>query len=574
MVGLLVSCLLPAMFPFGTDSAVATDETSHALSGHPRLYFTAADLPRLRGLRDTGLHRRIWENLAASADWCLTRPVRTKWIAPVTPDPIYANLYDRFYGMMHDMAVMEHLAFAYAYSGDERYFEGARRWTLSACRVWGHEADGETDVSKAYAVTRILKGIAVAYDLLFEGLSGSERDEIRDALMEIGGKYYLYFQDPAIAGPGHNTHHGSVEAGAFGVLALALIGDVPEAKDWLDLMIAKHVDYLLPHGLTAGGTQEQSSNYWASTMQYRIFFMDALKRVTGRDLFAEFPDRMPGQIALAAVAGPGSRDINEDQQSILFGPSYGQLDYWSPVLVYLARETRKPIYQHLALWDPRLGAIQKTRYITEAGEQLLFHMGGYVYTWADPTVPDRIEPGLERSFKFPEVHEAYMRSSYEVGALVVGMRLGQLVVHAGGGPVLIDLYNIHHEPEPGRDLDLTDDGNVAIIRSVGPEGSVVTKQSVTLHRPDRLTIRRETDSAIGWWCHGTPTKKDNTLTWSNGTELIVMRGTIETVDPKGYHDRKNVGMGKLDLADPTPMYYPRITAQPTDGVLEIEIRNQ
>ena len=40
---------------------------------------------------------------------------------------------------------------------------------------------------------------------------------------------------------------------------------------------------------------------------------------------------------------------------VLFGPCYGQHDYWSPVLVYLAREQRRPVYQHLALWDQSHG---------------------------------------------------------------------------------------------------------------------------------------------------------------------------------------------------------------------------
>src|SRR5687768_15707709 len=107
---------------------------------HPRLYFTPAELHELRERRAQGVHARIWRNLADSADWCLTKTPRDKWIAPVEPDPIYANLYDRFFAMMHDMAVMEHLAFAYAYSGERQYSDGARLWALSCCRIWKHES--------------------------------------------------------------------------------------------------------------------------------------------------------------------------------------------------------------------------------------------------------------------------------------------------------------------------------------------------------------------------------------------------------------------------------------------------
>jgi len=107
----------------GGDALRATD--------HPRLYFTCEELKALRSGRGLGFRAVMWRNMMDSADWCLRRPVRRTWIAPVSPDPIYANLYDRFYAMMHDMAVMEHLAFACTYGGDERHGKAAVDWALA-----------------------------------------------------------------------------------------------------------------------------------------------------------------------------------------------------------------------------------------------------------------------------------------------------------------------------------------------------------------------------------------------------------------------------------------------------------
>ena len=146
-----------ALLTGGLVTMAACALAAEPLHGHPRLYFTPAELTRLRAARDEGQRALIWRNLARSADWCLTRKPRTQWIAPVTPDPIYENLYDRFYAMMHDMAVMEHLAFAYSYSGDARYAKAGCEWGLACCRVWRKEADGQVDGGKAYAVTRLLK---------------------------------------------------------------------------------------------------------------------------------------------------------------------------------------------------------------------------------------------------------------------------------------------------------------------------------------------------------------------------------------------------------------------------------
>lgn len=559
--------------PEGNRAAGEEAPLTARVTGHPRLFFTAAEQKTLRAKRTgAGVQARIWKNIKTSADWCLTRPLRTAWIAPVTPDPIYLNLYDRFYAMMHDMAVMEHLAFAYAYSGDTRYFEGAKQWALSCGRIWKKEADGEPDQNKAYAALRLLKGVAVSYDLLFDRMTEAERSELRGIIEDIGGRYYRwYVQNPTVAGPGQDKHHGSVEAASFGVAALALLGETTEATDWLMLALKKHTEYLLPQALTKSGTQEQSSNFWASTMQYRLFFMDALRRVTGRDLFPSFKKYMDGRIALAAVAGVKKPGWDEEQQSILFAPSYGQLNYWSPVLFYLAREYRRPIYQHLALWDSDLGAIQKTRYITPNDEMLLFTMGAYSYAWYDPTVPDRIESNLPRGFLFPEVNEAYARSSYEAGALVAGIRLGDVIVHAGGRPVLVDLYNVHKPPKPVTNLTLKESDGRTIIRCGGSPSSDFTEQVMEIRSSGSLTLRRKTTKEVRWWCHGSPRREGNTLRWPDGTALRIVRGTLSTLKPGGFQDEKVVGLGKLKLRDPMPTSYPLIIARPAGGELVIEI---
>ena len=119
-------------------------------------------------------------------------------------------------------------------------------------------------------------------------------------------------------------------------------------------------------------------------MHYRLFFMDALRRVTGRDLFKTHAAHMNADLALASIAARRTGGYDQDHANTVLEPSYGQLDYYAPVLVCLAREYRRGIYQHLALWDETLGQIQKTRYVTPHGEPLLFELGGYAFVWFDP----------------------------------------------------------------------------------------------------------------------------------------------------------------------------------------------
>jgi Domain of unknown function (DUF4962) len=559
----------------------ALPPTSHVLTEHPRLYFTAADLPRLRGQRRSGVPAQIWRNLTESADWCLKQQPRTEWIPTLSPDPKFENLYDRFYAAMHDMAIIEHLAFASALSDPEHdpYFGAARTWAVAEAKIWKHEADNKADASKAYAVLRILKALAVAYDLLYPRLSPAERTQIRETLVAVGRNYFVFFADPIAAGEGYNKHHGSVDAAPLGVVALALLGEVPEARLWLDRMIEKHIHYLLPYALTPSGTNDQSSNFWASTLQYRVFFLDALRRVTGRDLFAEFPDALPGRMGLAAVAGKLPHDVpyNEFDRTILFAPDYGQIDYWSPVLLFIAREQRRPLFQHLALWDESLGKLQRTRFITpHKKEELLFSFGGYAYVWYDPSVPDAIETEVPRAFEFPEpeVCEAYLRDSYCLGGIVVGMKKGGLIVHAGGERILVDQLPVDDTSHPAAPVDqllVADDGRRALIRCVGPKAQGIGEQRVELSRSGHLTIRRETTREMSWWYAGQPVRDKNTLRWPNGTELSVTRGRIARLDPRGYAEKK-VHYGGMEFADPHPFTYPVVTASPEGGVLEISVR--
>ena len=572
---------------------VLTGAAPAAEMGHPRLYFNSQELTRLREMRTSGLHAKVWANLQASADWCLTLKPREKWIAPLplAEDPVYERLYDRFYAIMADLAVTEHLAFAYALSGEEKYGEAARQWTLASCRAWKNEANDAPNGAKAYAVMRLLKGIAVAYDAVHDRFSEAERKEIRDTLVAVGSKYYEgYFTTKPIAAATFCTHHAHVEWSSFGVMALALLGEEPAAQQWLDATVKKFEEHLLPLGMAADGAQVEGSTFWASSMHYRLFFMDALRRVTGKDLFKPFAKYMSGDYALALVAGEHRGEFSDAQQSVIFAPGYSQLDYWSPVLLMLAREYRTPGAQRLALCDHSLGALQRTRYITPHGEQLLFELGGYAYLWLDESAPtDAVDKRL--SFQFPSVVQATVRASWEPGALMAGVMKDLVVVHAGGHALLADVPP-PPPPPPSTKGAATAPVSTFAIRRLDDGGAVATViseddnlQSITLelHRPDGLAIRRLTRNRVRprapaadwqWYAQGECERSGPTITWKSGWKLHVTVGTITKWEPDGYEPDMSVGYGKLKLADPAPRKFPLCVISPANGEIMLEIRRQ
>ncbi|MCP4643233.1 MAG: DUF4962 domain-containing protein [bacterium] len=552
--------------------AVAAGEEGNAageiVTGHPRLYCTTSDLEALRLPHGDPQRRRLWRNLEESARWCMEKAPREEWIAPAAEDPIYENLYDRFYAMMMDTAITEHLAFAYALTGKVEYGEAARRWTLACCRAWRPDADAAPDGGKAYAVTRLLKGAAVGYDLAYDRFEEAEREEIRAMLTQTAHNYYLdYFSLPSRSGSGFHTHHAVVEYASLGVAALALLGEAPEAQEWLDATIAKFEDHLLPTGLAPDGAQVEGATFWASTMHYRLFFMDALRRVTGRDLFGDYAQYMNADLALASVACGKRPGWNRPNESVVFSPSYGQLDYYAPALLCLAREYRRPEYQCLALWDATLGGIQQTRYITpNRREQLLFELGGYACLWYDETVP--IEPvDAALSYAFPSVCQAYARASWESGGILAAIgRGGELVVHAGGAPVVVA-------------SGLATESTIApTVKEAGASAELEWQEggqrtAVELRRPHTAVVRWQ-DPPPDWsfWIFEVPTRKDGGLVWGNGIELRMLRGRITDVQQEGHAPSLVVGMGRLTVFDPAPRRYPLVNVAPDEnGVLELQV---
>jgi len=533
--------------------------------GHPRLYFNSNDLPSLRANRFQGTRKIIWRNLAQSADWCLRHDVRRSWIAPVAPDPRYENLYDRFYAIMGDLAITEHLTFAYALSGEARYGEAARQWVLASCRTWQHEADAQPDSGKAYAVSRLLKGVAVGYDTVFDRFTEAERHEIRESVIRITRKYFKeWFSTAEIQGPGYHTHHAIVEWGSLGVVALAFLGEEPDAKQWLDATIKKFEEHLLPSGLALDGAQTEGATFWASTMQYRLFFMDPLRRVTGKDLFQSFGIQMNADLALASVACHKRPGLDEHHANVVLEPSYGQLDYYAPILLFLAREYRRPIFQHLARWDESIGNLQHTRYVTPHGEELLFELGGYAYLWCDDSLPDKANEN-KLSWLFPSVQEAYARISWKAGALLAGVRKGELVVHAGGQPILIEPGIATNTLPENKILGFTDDGRRVVIRSGSLEIELDRKQ-------EKLLIRRSGLANWQFWSQGEARRDDNQIKWKGGTKLDIRKGKLLDWSPAGYTTVLSVGNGLLPLNDPLQRAYPLATVSPDEaGNIVVEI---
>lgn len=564
-------------------------------TGHPRLYFTADELAELRR-RPGGLRPAIWANMSAGAEACLAVPLRGEWIAPLDPDPVYENLYDRFWAMMSDAAVLEHLALTAAYGNDERIVAPARDRLRAACEVWTRETEPRPDYGSAYAVTRLVKAIAVGYDALYPWLNAAELSDVHATLVRYCTWLYAgWFTRPEIAGPVgmapglHSPHHSTVEWASFGVAALAMLGECAEATTWVRATVRQFEDHLLPDGLSADGAAPEGDQFWASTMQSRLWFMDPLRRVTGTDLFAGRDREMGGDFAAATawVGQPGGRPYPDDP--------VGHVSSYAPVLPALAREYRRPHYQYLASWDSGLGNLDEAVMATpRRRERMRSATGCYAYGWYDPSVPARVEEARQ-GFHFPSLDEAFLRDGWSRTGMVVAIRRGRLVVHAGGQLVLADLtpaerVDVQRSREAGTgiiDLDppgldlrvtaVTDDGTSATVECGNAAGTALLRVVLDRER-HRLLVERRDGQRRRWWSHPGAVQLDADLPawcWSAGGETTTVRlrrGGLECWQPRGHRPDRRVGYGLLDVPCDSDLAYPLTAVTPDgDGRVTIEV---
>jgi len=172
------------------------------------------------------------------------------------------------------------------------------------------------------------------------------------------------------------------------------------------------------------------------------------------------------------------------------------------------------------------------------------------------------------SYHFPSVDEAYLRRSWTPDDLLVGVRTGQIVVHAGGIPVLSEL-SLSDPPKDLHIQNVDDKGDTATIHS----GNTANRMEITINRQaGTLRILKTVPGDWKWYSDAIPKRDGNTLSWGKHASLRVIRGEIVSVEPDGFAPLFATGFNKLKLNDPAPKKYALVTLKPTARhEIELEI---
>ena len=251
---------------------------------HPRLWLDRDKVKGFRAALSNDPDHCGWAGFVEKSvmPWLGKTPMRepagypdNKRVAPIWRQT-YIDCQELLYAVRH-------LAVAGVIEGNPDYIAQSRAWLLEAA-TW--DPDGKT--SRAYTdewAYRVTLALAWGYDWLYEHMSEAERARVRAALLARTRQVAEHAIDNARIGTFPYDSHAVRSVSLVLVPAcLALLGDEPEAEDWLNFSVEFLYTLYSPWGDADGGWAE-GTNYWMMGLAYLIDAANHLRSATGLDLF-------------------------------------------------------------------------------------------------------------------------------------------------------------------------------------------------------------------------------------------------------------------------------------------------
>lgn len=255
---------------------------------HPRLFFTAADIPGMRE-KAKGAEKELWQ--------ATLKDIQT--LRRNAPDPKDEDLYKSGLDKRKPGSIAQYTfafqiaqtSYAYVIEQDERYLKAAKEWTLAACDmpIWGYTYNKpNVDLPPAH----LLYAVAFAYDVLYDKLTPAERETIRNKLVKQGRLMYDYFKYKPGKRYTYTQNHTWIPMAGLAIASYAIMDEVEEAKDWAKLARSVYDRTMLAFG--TDGYFYESFHYYGFAFRWMIRYFDAHRAATGEDLYAVMKPKFDG----------------------------------------------------------------------------------------------------------------------------------------------------------------------------------------------------------------------------------------------------------------------------------------
>ena len=338
---------------------------SNFMTPHPRLLASSLQLDRLKETPDSQLLRRASRSVATESN----RFVKSHEL--VFNRDLHNSLLLRAREMQRRVIT---LIVRWKQTGQARYRTAAINdiRAMGAWEYWSWEAsraknpDPNADFDLSYGENSAT--LALAYDWLHPSLTAEERTLFQQIASRWSFGPFLARteadQNPAWWFTNPTTNWNTVCAGGAGMLALAMLDDVPEAVEVLRRVEISVTPYLESLNATGGGWIE-GIGYWNYGHRYAFWYLLSHERATGttHPLF-----QLPG--AIQTLDFP--LDFCPHGQPC----SFGDVNTWSPLAFHYAaaeRLGRSDLFEKLDLQLVGKGNPAAEGVWPNAAELLVFH---------------------------------------------------------------------------------------------------------------------------------------------------------------------------------------------------------
>ncbi|NOZ21018.1 MAG: hypothetical protein GXP25_08005 [Planctomycetes bacterium] len=389
------------------------------LKVHPRLYYTADDLPLLHA-RAESTHQRPWRAFMDLMKKSVTRKYRSLRELSKSSTPTGRGTGDRTatYGI------------AYGLTGDDAFAELVKRHILGMCGEFPWEAN-RTDLVHGHA----LAGLGIAYDCAYPYLMPEEKVLVRDTLIKQAGimadgfGYLLrgktgaekkklaeelkkIYADPRRGGtarkwrrPASANNHSWIQKTGLAIAATAILDECPDAKEWLKRVRWEYEKVLQIHG-PDGASCEGGGMYWSYGLQWMLKYLELLYHTSGEDLYDSAWLENTGYYRLYIMTPDRAHVVNFGDNPTTVGRR-GFLEY-------------------------RLASEFREEYVQWLGETLTYEEGiigppgapFWNLFWYDPSLDPKAPDTLRPYRYFNDLEMATMRTDWGKDATMVAFRCG------------------------------------------------------------------------------------------------------------------------------------------------------
>ena len=234
---------------------------------HPYLYFTLADVPKLRQAAAT-THKAYFDSLKKWAD-------RFVGFDPIPPASLPTNIDTMQVYCENSASYIFDMALTYHLTGDTAYLQAAKKWLLAFGAY-------PADINGNYCIGAYAMAVASGYDMLYNDLTPEQRSDLSRHLSAIVQRGVQGTTTDWWGGISLSHDHWMPVAG-LGIGAAALYYENASGPAWLSYflnILKKDMSIVGDDGAWTEGTAN-----WVYAMSLTYVLFDVNRRLSGEDLF-------------------------------------------------------------------------------------------------------------------------------------------------------------------------------------------------------------------------------------------------------------------------------------------------